>query len=300
MPGFATVKDTIFSGFTGRELRKHPPEVRELQFWLVTGPSRDAYGVYILEPDLAAYQLGRRPGTILSALAVLTDLRFCCWDEQSQFVWVIEMAHHQFSTPLKAVDYRCHAARKWYAALARNPWLGPWYDRYVLDFHLDKEPGSTPRRALLPEGATQGATQGAVPAPIYGTSGTDPLVPPGEEVLSAPARAFDPDEPLVSAELDRAFSQVWANYPNAVERQEARLAFVALRPTPAMVEQMLVAIEAQRTGGAWAKGFIPKLTNWLQKHRWLDKVQPEQPVVTERTSRTLRAAANFVQRRGAQ
>jgi len=293
MAGYANIKDTIFTGATGRELRRHPPEVRELQFWLTCGPDRDPFGIFIAEPESIAPRIGRSVGSVKKSLDTLIALEFCSWDEASQFVWVKEMAHHQFQTPLKAPDFRCTTARKWYAAAPRNPFLGPWFDRYVDDFHLQKEPHAAERRDYAP---SQGASQGASDAPNNAVSGLFDLQ--AEEKKTGQLVA-GPDTPLKGAEIDAAFNRLWAVYPHSVEKKEARQAFVKAKPTPAMFALMLAAVEAQKAGRQWKAGYIPKLANWIEKQRWLDRIEPAQatPTMTQKTSNTMGAAQRFVERR---
>lgn len=304
MGAYATVKDTIFSGTTGRELRRHPAEVREVQFWLVAGPGRDPFGIFIFDPDVVALSLGRPAKKVREALQVLVDLGFCHYDEPTGWVWVVEMAHHQFGTPLKAVDFRCQTAQKWYAAVARNPFIGLWFDRYVDDFHLMKGDKAIERREWVPrDGASYGASPGAsmplvLLCDVPGSS--QELVPKKAPVVEKTPAALEPTALLRGGELDVQFERLWTAYPKAVERKECRAQFGRLKPTIAMIDQMLAAIEAQRAGDTWQRGFIPKLSNWLKDHRWLDKVTPaggEAPRITERNSQTLGAAQRFAERR---
>lgn len=300
---YANIQDTIFTGSTGRELRRHPAEVREVQFWLVAGPGRDPFGIFICEPDMIAPQLGRPVKKIRDSLEVLIDVGFCHWDEQTQYVWVVEMAHHQFLSPLKATDYRCATAQKWYRGLLRNPFLGLWFDRYVDDFHLLKGTHAVERREWVDRDAPP-------PAPV-------PTPPPGASMpLNNELFVLDPNEggnkggvggkeggpladpaaPLKGGDVDVQFDRLWAVYPKAVERKEARAIFGRLKPTVALVDKMLGAIESQRHGESWQMGYIPKLVNWLEKHRWEDRIDPA-PRVSQRTAATLGAAQRFADRR---
>lgn len=293
---YANIKDTIFTGTTGRELRRHPAEVREVQFWLVAGPGRDPFGIFIFEPEMVAPRLGRPTKKIRESLQVLLDLGFCQWDEQTQYVWVVEMAHHQFLTPLKATDFRCATAQKWYRDLPRNPWLGPWFDRYVDDFHLQKGPHAIDRREWVDRDAPRDAPSIGASKPLdselfalnspegLGGSGGK-----GPEVV-------DPTARLKGGEIDRQFERLWTAYPNAVERNECRAMFGRLKPTIALVDAMLDGIERAKHGESWQRGYIPKLANWLEKHRWEDRIV-SRPVVTQRNAATLGAAQRFADRR---
>lgn len=302
MGAYSAIKETVFTGATGREIRRHPAEVREVQFWLLAGPGREPFGIFIFEPEIVAPQVGRPAKKVRDGLQVLVDLGFCHYDDDTQFVWVTEMAHHQFQTPLKAVDFRCKTAQKWYAAAPRNPFLGAWFDRYVDDFHLTKGDHAVERREWAPREARPDAPSDA---PSMG------LVLSCTEVsdsvsLVQPAALFDtkappdPSAALKGGALDVAFERIWTAHPHAVERKEARAQFGRLKPTAALVDTMLVAIEAQKLGDTWQRGYIPKLANWLKDHRWHDKVKVvggTQPQLTDRNAKNLGAGQRFLDRR---
>lgn len=296
---YANIKDTAFTGLTGRELRRHPAEVRELQFWLMAGPGRDPFGIFVFEPEMVAPQLGRPAKKIREALEVLIGLGFCKWDETTQYVWVLEMAHHQFLTPLQASDFRCATAQKWYRdSMARNPFMGEWFDRYCEDFHLTKGKHAVERKEWKPRDAPSDApTHGALMPlnnelfELKDLSGSGDLknLPPVVEKTAS----------LKGTAVDEQFERLWKAYPKAVEKKACRSKFVTLKPTVALVDEMLEAIAQQQRGESWAKGYIPKLINWLEKGRWLDRVD-SQPVVTQRNAATMGAAQRFAERRRGQ
>ncbi len=293
---YANVKDTVFTGLTGRELRKHPAEVREVQFWLMAGPGRDPFGIFVFEPEMVAYQLGRTAKKIREAIDTLVALGFCKWDEGTQYVWVIEMAHHQFLTPLKATDYRCQTAQKWYRdTMPRTPFMGEWFDRYAEDFHLTKGQHSVERKDWTARDAPPDAPSPGASMPlnnelfelsISSSEGSKSSLPPVVDVNAV----------LKGHDIDAQFERVWKVYPKAVEKKACRAKFATLKPTIALVDEMLAAIGQQQGSETWAKGYIPKLINWLEKGRWQDRLE-SRPVVTQKNAATLGAAQRFAERR---
>lgn len=77
---------------------------------------------------------------------------FCSYDEDTEMVWVHEMAAYQVGKALKPGDNRCAGVRSEYASLTENRFLSAFYDRYKDDFHLNIK--REPRRIL--EGASKG------------------------------------------------------------------------------------------------------------------------------------------------
>lgn len=74
------------------------------------------------------------------------------------------------------------------------------------------------------------------------------------------------------------FERFWKAYPRKVGKDAAQKAFDKRRPTAALVDDMVAAIERQCRSDAWTKDggqFIPHPTTWLNQGRWND----EPPVI---------------------
>jgi hypothetical protein len=304
----AIVHDTIWTGRMARELRRYETACtpRDLMFYLITGPEKNPYGLFLLEPDVLERRLAGTERDFAAAMRVLVDEHFCQFDERSGWVWVVEMAFYQFpGSPMKAADYRSLSIKKWYQNAPRNVFLGPWFDRYVTDFALAAEPKPVERRDYIPF-----SQKGPSIAPI---------TPPGGAPLSTvqipkdlsfdlkteetqPLLFVDPAQrPLKDDALEEAFEALWVLYPNGKQKKDARLEFVKLKPTPAFVATLRASIEANKTTRDWTKDagqFVPRMVNWLKKRGWEDRIVAAPPVVTERTSATLRAASNFARQFG--
>lgn len=96
-------------------------------------------------------------------------------------------------------------------------------------------------------------------------------------------------------ELAKEFDLLWDAHPNATKRPQAHLAFLIARKNGATLQQMLDALEWQRQQAGWLKDggqYVPSLLQWIKDERWTDK-RPEQPIVREKTARTLAAVARF-------
>jgi hypothetical protein len=68
---------------------------------------------------------------------------FCKYDEDSEVVWVIEMAHYQIADSLSANDKQCKGVQKAYDEVIENPFLSEFYEKYAADFHLTHKRGCT-------------------------------------------------------------------------------------------------------------------------------------------------------------
>ena len=275
MRDFAIVVEEFWTGRTGKALRDHAPDVRELALYLVTGPNKSPFGLYYKPMVTMTYELGRSIEAIREGLLVLSGLDFARFDVDSDFVWVLEMAAIQFRPlPLKPGDYKIGAANRWYRTVPRNRFLARFFDRYADDLHLDG-----PRRVWEPTNAvstptvtTQRVEEGAVGPPLI-------LVQDQVQVQLVPTKATSP--------RGQQFEQLWQAYPKAghVGKKAARDAFDRLKPTDEMLAKMLAAIEEQKQGRRFREGFVPALFRWLSGHRWEDEI--ETPGMTSKTAATV-------------
>jgi hypothetical protein len=315
----AIIHDTIWTGRMARALRQNEPVVtpRGMMFYLLTCPEKNPYGLFSIEMPVLGLRLNGDERDFFHALSVLSAEGFCRWDAASGWVWVIEMAHYQFQTPLKPGDYRGMAAKKWYRSSPRNVFIGPWFDRYKGDFRLEEDPHAVERRHYEPFIPPPAPTPpplavpltGAIPAPAPGgasplstvrTLGFDLSSPEDQEPRSL--LPVDPEtRRLTKAEADAAFEALWPLYPNGKQKKDARAEFEKIKPTPALCATIRASIIAHATTHDWQKDagqFVPRMVNWLKREGWKDRVDTPKPVVNERTSATLRAAQGFVNRFG--
>ena len=79
---------------------------------------------------------------------------------------------------------------------------------------------------------------------------------------------------MTDPEIVSDFDLVWQAYPRKVGKGAARKVWAKLRPDTATVQQMLDALDWQRTQPQWVKDggqFIPHLATWLNQERWEDE-----------------------------
>ena len=77
-------------------------------------------------------------------------------------------------------------------------------------------------------------------------------------------------------EIDAMFERLWQAYPKKVGKRYARECFKRLKPTEALLDKMLLAIEKQRKSEAWKRDkgqYIPNPSTWLNQGRWEDELE---------------------------
>ena len=105
-----------------------------------------------------------------------------------------------------------------------------------------------------------------------------------EQNEAKPSRLFDKDKDKDkdikstnvlsprTCDVDRLFDKFWSIYPRREGKQDARKAFVKLKPDIALLETMVNAITAQKKSSQWQEArYIPHPATWLNGHRWEDE-----------------------------
>ncbi len=137
MRDYATVAPQFWLGKTGRELRKQGAEAQVVSFYLMTSPHANMLGLYYLPILYIAHETGLGLEGASKGLKSAIEAGFCSYDEDTEMVWVHEMAAYQVGKALKPGDNRCAGVRNEYSSLPENPFLSSFYERYKTDFHLN-------------------------------------------------------------------------------------------------------------------------------------------------------------------
>lgn len=153
MRDYAKVSPKFWMGKTGKDLRKQGMEAQLVGLYLLTSPHSNMLGLYTLPVVYIAHETSLGLEGAWKGLQGCIEAGFCQYDEESETVWVIEMAHFQIADKLKAKDNQCAGIQKAYDELIENPFLSTFYDKYAEDFHLTgrrtvKAPSKAPSKPL--------------------------------------------------------------------------------------------------------------------------------------------------------
>ena len=269
MREYSLVLPAFWIGPTGRALRAHPAEVRELAFYLFSCPGHEMYGLFFKPIASIMAETGRCERSIQRGLATLNALGYAVYDEAGEWVWVIEMAQIQMGLPLLPRDYKVTAANKWYQRMPKNVHLGPFFDRYCDSLLL-----TPPRRSLSPtenvstweqrdlEGAVDSLPEG--PMPLISKSTEDLVLVPRTDALVPERRAAGTER----------FELFWTIYPKKVGKKAARLAWDKLKPDDTLTATIVSAVERHRRSHRWLREggqAIPDPERYLKYERWNDE-----------------------------
>lgn len=171
MREYAKVGPQFWTSETGKALRRRGSEAVVVALYLITSPHSNMLGLYYQPIPYMGHETGLGEEGARKGLQACIETGLASYDSDSEMVWVHEMAAWQIADELKAGDKRCKGIQKDYDALPRNPFLGPWFDRYSKAFHLSG------RR-----------TDGGPPDPRQGSLLDDPPKAPPQAPSQAPSK----------------------------------------------------------------------------------------------------------------
>jgi hypothetical protein len=156
MRHYSLMLPQFWTGTTGKAITAASKDARIVATYLLTCEHANMIGLYRLPLLYAAEETGLKRREVAVALEHLKLLEFAYYDEATEFVWVVEMARFQLSlSPGEAIndkDTRVKTVAALYKHLPTNPFLAPFFDRYVAilrlpckrDFLSEQKPHRSP------------------------------------------------------------------------------------------------------------------------------------------------------------
>lgn len=136
MRDYGKISPQFWIGSTGKTLRASGPEAMIVAMYLITNPQANMLGLYYLPLISIAHETGLGMEGALKGLARACEGGFCAYDEQTEVVWVYEMARFQIADQLKPEDNRVKGIQNEYTLLPSNPFLPSFFEKYKGAFHL--------------------------------------------------------------------------------------------------------------------------------------------------------------------
>ena len=234
MRDYSKVSGQFWTGKTGKSLRGDM-QSQVVAMYLMTSPHSNMIGVFHCPPIYISHETGSTLEGAIKALHRLSEGGFCTYDDDSEMVWVHEMAKFQIGESLKPTDNRVKDIQKQYSNLAESRIKIEFFKKYGKAFCLTKnKPLESPFEAPpKPEAGTEAGT------------GTNTLTP---------------------------FDQFWESYPKKIGKGAAEKSW---KKVAEPLANILEAIATQKTWPEWVKDggqFIPHPATWLNQKRWLDGV----------------------------
>ena len=138
MRDYSKIAPTFWTGETGKQIRRRGMEGVVVSLYLLTSPHSNMLGLFYQPLLYMAHETGLGIEGASKGLQSCFEAGFCQYDENTEMVWIPEMARYQIGSGLSSNDKRCKGIQKDYEALPNNPFLGEFFKRYERDFHLTR------------------------------------------------------------------------------------------------------------------------------------------------------------------
>lgn len=119
MRDYGKVSPKFWTGKTGKALRGHP-EAQLVALYLMTCGHANMIGVFYLPRVFIAHDTGLTLEGASKGLARCLEAGFCTYDEDSETVFVTEMAAHQIGEEIAPRDNRLASVRKQYEGIEQS------------------------------------------------------------------------------------------------------------------------------------------------------------------------------------
>ena len=140
MRSYSKVSSSFWTGRTGRALRGDC-DAQIVALYLLTSPHASMIGVYHCPILYIAHETGIPFEGASKGLQRLVEGGFCTYEEDTETVWVHEMARFQVGESLKANDNRVKDIQRQFAEIPEGKIRRGFYERYKDAYILNKPPG---------------------------------------------------------------------------------------------------------------------------------------------------------------
>lgn len=178
MRDYGKISAKFWTGGTGKSIRGHH-EAQIVALYLMTCTMSEMTGVFQIPKLYIAHETGLGMEGASKGLLRLVEMNFCMYDEDSETVFVYEMAKFQIGEELKVNDNQVKAVQKAFSSMA-GEFKSAFFERYSSAFHLTlASPLQAPPKPRTGTRADTGSGTDSVP---NGTGGEPPIEKSPEEL----------------------------------------------------------------------------------------------------------------------
>ena len=168
MRDYSKVSSGFWTGKTGRSLRGDM-QTQIVAMYLMTSPHSNMIGVFHCPILYIAHETGSPLEGATEGLKKLIQGGFCTYEEDSETIWVHQMANFQIGEALKASDNRVKDIRKQFENLPEGRIKTEFFKKYGKAFHLEiSKPLASPSEAPPKPEAVAGTEAGESGGPSPG------------------------------------------------------------------------------------------------------------------------------------
>ncbi len=255
------IDDTYWSKVLGLDIH-----AKLVGMFLMTNPSANQLGFYRMPISFISKSLNTTDAKVLTSIDSLVQKRFCAHDIQSDFFWVVDMLHVQYSDVKSVTDNRFKNLLKQVEGLSLiNP---PGFFKVFLAYYEDK------LGAEFVETIHSSASQKS-----QILDQLSPAQAPLIEVKGAPSKAKTKKEADMAVLL-AFFDEFWAVYPRGDGKQDALKAMKALAPDEELRKLLLEGARKYKAlcdANDTEDRFIKTPGPWIRGKHWEDNCLERTP-----------------------
>jgi len=232
-------------GSTGRALRGKPP-AQVLAHYLISSPHANMIGVYWCPRAYMVLETGLSEKQVDTALDALSGSGFAFYDDDTESVYVPQMARIQIAETLLLRDNRHKGVIAEAERQRESPFLAAWWDRYQAPYNLPRYPFKAPCKPLASQEQEQ-----------------EQLQEEEQEQKKLPCA----DKPA----RDR-FEEFWKAYQhreNRGSKKNCRTAWKS-RKLDEHADEILASLPRFKATEEWRGGFQPQAIRFLRGDLWME------------------------------
>ena len=180
MRDYSKVSGEFWTGKTGKSLRGDM-QTQIIAMYLMTSRHSNMIGVFHCPILYMAHETGSPIEGATKSLNKLIEGGFCTYDEDSETVWVHEMARFQIDDTLKSGDKRVSGIQKQFDSLPESLIKQGFYEKYATSFHIKKDQENKPLTSPSEAPTKPEAVAGTETEAETGSGAEDSLSPEGEK-----------------------------------------------------------------------------------------------------------------------
>lgn len=149
MREYGKVGPMFWTGKTGKRIREKGRNAQVGALYVLTAPGSNMLGLYYLPVPVLAHETGMPLEEASKALQCLSEVGFAYYDDESEYVFVPNMARFQIGDRLQATDKRVAGIKKQLESLRKSPFFNEFLNLYRESYHLqDVSPSEAPQKPL--------------------------------------------------------------------------------------------------------------------------------------------------------
>lgn len=156
MREYSKIGPQFWIGKTGKVLRRAGVDAQLVGLYLLSSPHANMLGLYYLAQETIGHETGIGVERAVAGLKACISAGFCSYDEDSEMVWVHEMAFFQIAEKLLSSDKRSKGVQNEYNSLPDNPFLAKFHGKYAEAFCMTSLRGDFRTQERGIEGAYMG------------------------------------------------------------------------------------------------------------------------------------------------